>query len=376
MLLLRVTLVTGFLYSRQETVMLAPELAMNGVRMTITKLKNMEEFSLASGISRPTVSRYFNDPTSVRKSTREKIEQALEKFDYRPNMFAMNLNRRNPRNIGIIVPFIVDPFFAEVVRQIELRCMQAGYWAIVLSSHGQSALEANALDTLRSLKISGAIVAPLGEASNVYRIEQLSAKVPVVFLDSRISDRIPFTGTDNARSISLLVDYLCRSGEPPCFLEMPQVNQNAAERKDAYLAAMHRLGLEPAVIALDGHDTGWGFEEIGYSVAERILRGSGFPTRTILCANDRLAFGVLAAAYSNGVTVGIGPGCDLRVAGHDDHPLSRFTCPALTTVAQDYQGLASRSLETLFGLIEGKHPDNAQPAHSLLEARLMMRASA
>ena len=51
--------------------------------------------------------------------------------------------------------------------------------------------------------------------------------------------------------------------------------------------------------------------------------------------------------------VGIGPGCDLRVAGHDDHPLSRFTCPALTTVAQDYEALAARSLELLFDLIGG-----------------------
>ena len=256
-------------------------------------------------------------------------------------MFAMNLNRRNPRNIGIIVPYLVDPFFAEVVRQIELRCMQAGYWAIVLSSHGQSSLEANALDTLRSLKISGAILAPLGEASDAHRIEQLSGEVPVVFLDSRTSDRIPFAGTDNAQSISLMVDYLCRSGEPPCFLEMPRVNQNAAERKEAYLATMKRLGFEPAVIAVE-RDAGWNFEEIGLQRGRaRFWAGSGFPTRTVLCANDRLAIGVLAAAYSNGVRVGIEPGCDLRVAGHDDHPLSRFTCPALTTVAQDYQGLAS-----------------------------------
>ena len=206
--------------------------------MAIVKIRNMEEFSAASGISRPTVSRYFNDPGSVRKSTREKIERALTELDYRPNMFAMNVNRRNPRNIGIIVPYIVDPFFAEVVRQIELRCVQAGYWAIVLSSHGQSSLEANALDTLRSLKISGAILAPLGDASDPHRIEQLSGEVPVVFLDSRTSDQIPFAGTDNAQSISLMVDYLCRSGEPPCFLEMPRVNQNA-DRAEGRLSGDH-----------------------------------------------------------------------------------------------------------------------------------------
>lgn len=128
--------------------------------MVTAKIRNMEEFSVASGISRPTVSKYINDPGSVKKSTRAKIEQALAELDYRPNMIAMNVKRRKPRNIEVIVPDIVDPFFAEVVRQMELRCLQAGYWAIVLSSHGQSSLEANELDTLRSMKFCGAILAP------------------------------------------------------------------------------------------------------------------------------------------------------------------------------------------------------------------------
>lgn len=342
--------------------------------MTSQKIRTMEEFSAASGISRPTVSRYFNDPGSVRKSTREKIERALAAFDYRPNMFAMNLNRRNPRNIGIVVPQLIDPFFAEIVRQIEVRCVQAGYWAIVLSSHGQGALEANALDTLRSLKIAGAIVAPLGEQSDARRIEQLGREVPVVFLDSRTTDRVPFAGNDNARSVSQMVDYLCRSGEPPCFLEMPAVNQNARERKDAYVSAMDRLGLAPAVVS--SGDAGWNFEEIGRNVATRVLGSGGFPTGTVLCANDRLAIGVLAAAYAKGVRVGLEPGCGLRVAGHDDHPLSRFTCPALTTMAQDYEGLADRGVEMLFDLIEGRQAEGGEPARSLLDARLMMRASA
>jgi len=339
------------------------------------KIRNMEDFSAASGISRPTVSRYFQDPDSVRKSTREKIERALVEFDYRPNMFAMNLNRRNPRNIGVIVPHLVDPFFAEVVRQIEVRCQQAGYWAIVLSSQGESVHEANALDTLRSLKISGAIIAPLGEASDRQKIEQLGSEVPVVFLDSRIGSQSPFVGTDNRQSISLIVDYLCRSGEPPCFVEMPKVNQNADERKQAYIARMKRLGHEPAVVGPE-RDAGWDFEEIGYKLAERLLAKGGFPSRTVLCANDRLAIGVLAAACAHGVRVGIEPGCDLRVAGHDDHPLSRFTCPALTTVAQDYGALAARSVETLFGLIGGDGSAPVQSDPGLLDARLVMRASA
>ncbi len=339
------------------------------------KIRNMEEFSAASGISRPTVSRYFQDPASVRKSTREKIERALAEFDYRPNRFAVNLNRRNPRNIGIIVPHLVDPFFAEVVRQIELRCLEAGYWAIVIGSQGERALEVNALDTLRSLKIAGAIVAPLGEASDGHRIEQLSTEAPVVLLDSRLGGKFPFVGTDNAQSVAIIVEYLCRSGEPPCFLEMPRVNQNSDERRQAYAGAMKRLGLEPAIITAE-QGGGWNFEEIGYRMAEQHLGNGGFPSRTVLCANDRLAIGVLAAAYEKGVKVGIGPGSDLRVAGHDDHPLSRYTCPALTTVAQDYEALAARSLDMLFDLMGRDHRAAEEPGQVLLEARLMMRASA
>ena len=61
--------------------------------MAIQKIRNMEEFAAMSGVSRPTVSKYFNDPASVRASTRAKIEQALEQCDYRPNIFAINQNR-------------------------------------------------------------------------------------------------------------------------------------------------------------------------------------------------------------------------------------------------------------------------------------------
>jgi DNA-binding LacI/PurR family transcriptional regulator len=76
--------------------------------MSATKIKNMEEFSSVSGISRPTVSKYFHDPESVRLKTRERIEAALEKYDYRPNIFAMNQNRKMTKNVGIVVPLLSD----------------------------------------------------------------------------------------------------------------------------------------------------------------------------------------------------------------------------------------------------------------------------
>lgn len=336
------------------------------------KIRNMEEFSAVSGISRPTVSKYFNDPTSVRRSTRERIEQALRQYDFRPNLFAINQNRKSTKNIGIVVPYIVDPFFAEIVRQIETRCIEAGYWAIVLSSHGEAELEGNALDLLLSMKLAGAIIAPLGEKSDRHRIMQFAAEVPTIIFDSALGAGEVFVGTDNFHSIGLIVDYLCRTGEPPCFLEMPAVNENATERRAAYVAAMERQGLTPHVVPVTNGD--WGFEQIAYEDGLRLLRQHAFPTSTVLCANDRIAIGLLAAAYERGLRIGRGPGSAMRIAGHDDHPLSRFTCPPLTTVAQDHAAIAERSVNTLFDMIEGG--SRAERPSVRLEGKLIMRLSA
>jgi DNA-binding LacI/PurR family transcriptional regulator len=126
------------------------------------------------------------------------------------------------------------------------------------------------------------------------------------------------------------------------------------------------------VVSVEGD--GWGFEEIGRRGAHGAITAGDFKTNTILCSNDRLAIGVLAACYERELRVGRGPDCDLRVASHDDHPFSRFTCPALTTAAHDYNAVASRSIETLFEMIErgGRFRKRTE---TLFAANLVVRAS-
>lgn len=345
--------------------------------MTDRKIRNMAEFSELSGISRPTVSKYFNDPNSVRKSTRAQIEKALSKYEYRPNLFAVNLNKKRPRIIGVIVPDTADTFFSELVRRIEIRCSDNGYLAIVLSSRGDAQLEARSIETLLSLKIAGAIVAPLGVHSDMDLMRSLRARIPIVFLDSRLGDDTPFVGTNNFHSVPLITEYLCRTGERPTYFDMPAVNHNAAERKLAYVQTMERLGLKPEIVAVEPQND-WRFEDISYDRAMRVLAGGGFPTRTVLCANDRCAVGVMAAVFQNGLRIGRDPDCDIRIAGHDDQPLSRYGCPPLTTVAQDFDRLAHLGIDILMERIEAdNHPRrDHMPENIRLEGRLVMRASA
>ncbi len=339
------------------------------------KIRNMEEFAAVSGISRPTVSKYFNDPESVRASTRQKIETALKRYDYRPNIFAMNQNRSRTKNIGVVVPNLADPFFSEIGRRVELACIEAGYSPILLSSHGSPAMERDNLNSLRSLKPAGVLLAPFGRMSDRDAVQAFDADFPLVLFDANMSETgQAFVGTNNSQSIDLMVEYLCRSGEPPCFFEMKSpTNPNANKRRQAYIESMERHGQTPNIFQADGE--GWRFEEIGKDEGGRLLAEKAFSTNTVLCSNDRLAIGMLSAAYGLDLRVGHGAGCHLRIAGHDDHPFARFTCPPLTTIAQDYEAIANRAVSTLFRMLEADERLHDRE-ETLFEGRLTMRESA
>ncbi|RVC77422.1 LacI family transcriptional regulator [Mesorhizobium sp. M4A.F.Ca.ET.022.05.2.1] len=335
--------------------------------------KTMEDFARSCGVSRPTLSKYFDDPTSVKPATRKRIEEALRSSDYQPNLFARNLNRKRTRSIGIVVPTVTDPFYSEMVSRIELRLRDEGYWPIVISSHGSTELEVEATRTILSLKVSGALVAPLGRRSDHRTLEKLTQAIPIVYFDTYLEGGTPFVGNNNTQSVATIVEYLCRSGDAPVYFDIPHVNHNSPERLASYVASMKRLGHEPISIG-NTRDYTWDFERIGYEQTERMLASGGLPGKTILCNNDRLAFGVMAAAFSKGIKVGRKADCDLRVAAHDDHPLSRYTCPGLTTMAQDFAAMAGRSVETLLALLN--EDETAVAPKVNLDATLVMRQSA
>lgn len=337
---------------------------------------SMNDFAAVCGISRPTLSKYFNDPTTVKEVTRKRIEAALKKSNFEPNMFARHLNRKRTRNIGILVPTMSDPFYVQVVTLIELELRAKGYWPIQISCHTRPELEEEAIRTLLAFKVAGAIVAPLGAQSQPSALPRLTDAIPVVCFDTPASIDLPYVGNDNVQSVAAMVQYLCRSGEPPVFLEVPRVNENSGERQNSYRATMLKEGHSPLVIDCEASGS-WEFERLGFEQMQRLLAKGGLPGKTVLCANDRFAFGAMAAACQAGMKIGRSPNCDIRIAGHDDHPLSRYTCPSLTTMAQNAPEIAAKSVEILLRRIDEADEGKMSPARSLtLEATLMMRDSA
>jgi DNA-binding LacI/PurR family transcriptional regulator len=123
----------------------------------------------------------------------------LSEYDYRPNFFAINQNRKLTKTIGIVVPNLADPYFAEIAHTIETTCIEAGFSTSLFSSHGKKELENEILDKLRSMKPAGVLLAPLGRSSDPHVVEQFCKDVPTVLFDSHIEgvgDALLFAGEE------------------------------------------------------------------------------------------------------------------------------------------------------------------------------------
>lgn len=345
--------------------------------MSKPKINTMEELSEAIGVSRPTLSRYFQDPNSVKGSTSEKIRSGLERVEYIPNFFATRLNRKSTGMIGVIIPYLNDLFFTKLLESIEIVAMQAGLTVITQCSHSDPVIEARAVETFMSMSVDGALVIPLGNQSDLGAYQRLQSRMPFVVVDSRPTTMpdVDYVGTDHSQGVGVITEYLCRVGPPPVFLAMPRVNFNAVEKENAYLERMRLLGHEPLVIGTEEVKPGWHYEPHGEAVMGAYFSRGQLTDRSILCANDRVAIGALRAAAQHGLVPRRGPKGGLRIAGYDDYPLCPFTVPALTTVAQDFDAIAKAAVSRLLELIQGDG-DCAGPKIQLFEGSLKLRESA
>ncbi len=341
------------------------------------RIDTMEELAIAIGVSRPTLSRYFQDPERVSRTSKERIKQGLDRVEYVPNFFATRMNRKSTGIIGVITPYLNDLFFTKLLEAIERAAMAAGYTVIAQCSHSDTLIEARAAETLMSMNVDGALMAPLGNQSDMRVLERLRSRLPFVLVDSRpegLSD-VDFVGTNHVQSTGLATEYLCRVGPPPVFLAMPRVNFNAFEREKAYIAKMEELGHTPRIIGTEALNEEWFFESHGQAVLDREFAAGRLLEASVLCANDRVAIGALRAAASHGLEPGAKRNGGLRIMGHDDYPLCPFLVPRLSTVEQDVDSIGPVAVSRLVSSIHAQKNQDGQFV-KLFDGTLRLRESA
>jgi DNA-binding LacI/PurR family transcriptional regulator len=312
----------------------------------------MHDVAARAGVSRATVSKYFNDREGLKADTRARIEEACRALEYVPDPHAVSLVRGRSRMVGVILPVVNEPFFAEALRAIEAKAKSLGMDVIIQCSYNDPVEEAAALMTMRSMKVAGVILTAVASAQNRTLLLRLEQEMRIVYLDSYVHEDCNFVMNDNRQSMAMLTRYLLGRGHVPAYLGAPPVaHPSPQERLAGYMEAMAEAGLAPHIVPASTQPS-WDFEAFAFQHVLDWLAGGAWKRAGITalaCGTDRLAIGAMSACRRFGVE----PGKDIAIVGHDDLPISGYLYPPLTTFRQDVAAIGVAAMECLQAQLDG-----------------------
>ena len=174
----------------------------------------LKDVAQVAGVSVSTVSRVLTGSPLVNDETRARVQQAIDALDYRPNRVARRLRRDTARAslIGLIVPDIQNPFFAELVRGVESVAQRHGYMVFLGNSDEDAAKEKRYIDLMRSESVDGLL---LPASSDIAETVSLLARqgLPIVCVDRRLPKAtLDTVVADNVSGAHAAVDHLLRIG--------------------------------------------------------------------------------------------------------------------------------------------------------------------
>lgn len=315
-----------------------------------------------AGVSQPTVSLVLsgNPKARVSRATRERVLQAAEQLQYRPNVVARSLAQGRSFAFGVIVPDLRNPFFADVVSGAQKVAAEAGF-AVLLCEARDVPVEKH-LDTLRGRLIDGVLV----DASGASALNDDALRSLNVVLIDEPSEQWPGVASDALGAGVLAADHLIELGHHDVAFIGPAEDVHAMRmRERGFSVAVREAGMtlrSECLRRAPGTIAG-GIEGMRALLALRVRPSAVF------CANDLIALGALKTCAAEQVAV---PEA-LSIVGCDDIEMARMVTPELTSVSIPARELGARAARLLLQRIEGKDGESrkARP----LPVRMVVRGS-
>lgn len=320
----------------------------------------MQDVADRVGVSKATVSLVFRKAPGVGDKTREDVLAAAEALGYRMNRAAALMTARRSHLLGVVVQ-IRNSFHAEIVESVVSAADLVGY-ETVLGAVTPTHDESRVIETLIDFRCEGMLL--IGPELDAKDIIGLGEQLPTVVVGRRVSSpSIDVVRANDARGIGAVVDHLVELGHRRIVHVAAGPGVIASDRRAGFLRAMrrHQLGAHDAVI-----DAGGYIEEAGMAAARGLI-GAEMPT-AIVCANDRLAVGVLDVVRRAGYDV---PG-DVSITGYDDSALAGLANVDLTTVSQQPAAQAEQAVAAVVERLDGRR---AGRASSVLVPKLVVRST-
>jgi len=299
--------------------------------------------------SEATVSRVLNNAPNVAAKMRERVLAAYEEL-YR------SLPLTAESMVGLVVPTFSNPFFAEMAFAFERAFEERNIHLLMSSSEGKPDREGVLLRRFRSVSVRGIVLMGVGDPSNAL-LAAAPREPPVVVVDRRLHSKdVDFVTTDSRGATRMAIAHLAARGHTRIgYLRGDRRTRTGRARYAAFRTAMKGAGLKLLRhLVFDGDF----FEESGVACAEalgRMLRKRR-PT-ALLAGNDLMAIGLMQRLQEMGWML---PN-DLSVVGFDDISWSRWTQPALTTIAQPVETMVKYAVELLTRRMDARVQGSPEP---------------
>ena len=324
----------------------------------------LHDVARRANVSYQTVSRVINDHPYVAAETRERVLDAIQALNYRPNKAAKSLAARRSQTLAIIT-YGMDYYGpAQMVIHIERAARRAGYDLIFsnVSTRTDERMRA-AVNSLSGWQVDGILVLTPVISVGSEDLGVICGETPVVQIDNELGSAAASVVMDQSYGSELVTQHLIDLGHARIVeISGPQTWHGALARHRSWRRTILRAGLEPGP-SLEGDWTAMS----GYEAARELLIG-GVDFTAVVVGNDQMALGVMRALHEHGLRIPE----DVSVVGFDDVPEAVCYEPPLTTVRQDFGALGKKGVECLMERIAA--PEAPQRQH-VIYPQLVLRQS-
>ncbi|MBL4862766.1 MAG: LacI family DNA-binding transcriptional regulator [Crocinitomicaceae bacterium] len=327
-----------------------------------TKRTSLNDIAKALNVSKATVSFVLNDKGdqfNISKEKQKLIKAKAKELAYVPNFFAKSLRQGETKTIGLVLPDISNPFYAEICKTIQEKLYRTGYNTLIVNTNDDNELEKVLMRELIQRSIDGMIIAPSNNIKELVPI-LLETHIPVVFTDRMGDENTDFVGVDNLKeSKKLIQSFTVKPKKVVALVPRPADVSTIQERISGTRTACENENIDCVFVDLPEDQ-----EKVNQLIIEEIDNGAD----SFIALNNKCTFQALAALNNANIDIPK----EVRLISFDDSEAFQYMNPPISALRQPIVELGLQSVKRMYErLKETKEPGE----HFLLPCEFMARGS-
>ncbi|MGQ7845759.1 LacI family DNA-binding transcriptional regulator [Granulosicoccus sp. 3-233] len=317
-----------------------------------------------AGVSQSAVSRVFTPGASVSPKTADKVRAAANELGYRPNVLARSLITGKSRIIGLVVSYLNNQFYPEVLEKLSNGLQAKGYHVLVFMAAQTAGNIDEVLEEILDYQADGIVLASVAMSSEL-ALRSHAAGVPVVLFNrTQDNDLLSSITADNVAGGRKVADHLVQAGyQRIAYIAGWEGASTQRDRETGF-----REGLAAAGVQLFAREEGDFHFEQAKLAARRMFSVDDRPDAVFVC-NDHMAFAVMDVLRDE---MQLRVPEDVAVVGYDDVPAAAWGAYKLTTVRQPANRMVEETITTLLTQIEH---DDTPPRRLSIDGPLVVRST-